>query len=80
MADVARGQARPSRAAQLVGAAATLRERIGSPLPTPGQKELEKTLTTAREALGEAAFAAAWDAGRAMTMEQAVEYALSEEI
>ncbi|MGI4788148.1 MAG: tetratricopeptide repeat protein [Janthinobacterium lividum] len=42
MADVARGQGQPTRAARLVGAAAVLRENIGSPLPTPGQKELEK--------------------------------------
>jgi hypothetical protein len=30
-----------------------------------------------RAALGEAAFAAAWTAGRAMSLEHAVEYALS---
>ena len=32
----------------------------------------------ARTTLGDAAFAAAWNAGRAMTLDEAVEYALSE--
>ena len=35
--------------------------------------------TAARAALGEEAFARAWAEGQAMTLEQAVEYALSEE-
>ena len=39
---------------------------------------MDKQMASVREALGEEAFAAAWDAGRAMTWEQAVEYALSE--
>jgi hypothetical protein len=34
----------------------------------------------ARAALGEEAFAAAWAAGRAMTPEQTLEYALAEEV
>jgi DNA-binding SARP family transcriptional activator len=36
---------------------------------------LRGSLVELRRALGEAAFAAAWAAGRAMTLEQAVEYA-----
>ena len=39
---------------------------------------MDKTMASVRDAQGEAAFAAAWDAGRAMPWEQAVEYALSE--
>ena len=37
----------------------------------------EKRLDSLREALGEDAFNAAWDAGRAMPWEQAVDYALA---
>ncbi len=40
----------------------------------------ERSLTLARKAVGEIAFAAAWAEGRAMTLEQAIEYALSEDI
>ncbi len=75
MADVAHGQGQPERAARLWGAAA-LRESIGSigsPLPPVEQEKVDKTMASAREALGEAAFTAAWDAGRAMTLDEAVE-------
>ncbi|MCW3096522.1 MAG: hypothetical protein JWL77_2140, partial [Chthonomonadaceae bacterium] len=37
----------------------------------------EREVAQARSTLGEAAFAAAWEKGRATTMERAVEYALS---
>jgi serine/threonine-protein kinase PknK len=39
----------------------------------------EDNLSTARSRLGEAAFEEAWADGKAMTQQQAVEYALSEE-
>ena len=67
-----------SRAARLGGAASALRESIGSPQTPAEQETTDKTMGAVREALGGGAFAAAWDAGRAMTLEQAVEYALSE--
>ena len=60
------------------GAASALRESIGSPWSPAEQEEIDQQVAAVREALGEAAFAAAWDAGRAMTWEQAVEYALAE--
>jgi len=41
---------------------------------------LEPFLEDARSRLDEAAFQATWEEGRAMTEEQAVEYALSEEV
>ncbi len=77
MAGVARGQSQQSRAARLEGASSALRESIGSFRPPLDQENMEKTMASVREALGEEAFAAAWEAGRAMTWEQAVEYALS---
>ena len=38
----------------------------------------ERTVAEGRAALGEAAFAMAWAEGRAMSLDQAIEYALSE--
>jgi hypothetical protein len=40
------------------------------------REESERASARAREALGDAAFAAAWEEGRAMSMEQAITYAL----
>ncbi len=68
----------PSRAACLAGAAQSAREGISAILPPKQRRTHEQTMADAREALGEEAFSDAWDAGRAMTLEQAVEYALSE--
>jgi len=43
---------------------------------TRDDPNLEKQLASCRVALGESAFAEAVEQGRAMTMEQAIEYAL----
>ena len=40
--------------------------------------DIERLVATARAQLGEEAFAAAWAAGRALTLEQAVAEALGE--
>jgi predicted ATPase len=64
-----------ARCARLWGAAAALRDAIGAPLPPMDRPEQERDLAAVRAALGEAAFAAAWEAGRAMTWKQAVAYA-----
>ena len=79
MAIVAQGQHQPLRAALLEGAASVLRESIKIPRPPMEQAEVDKTIVAVREALGEATFAAAWDAGRAMSWEQAVAFALGED-
>ena len=78
LAEAAHRQGQSERAARLGGAASALRESIGSPLNPADQKRFDKTTASAAEALGEAAFAAAWEVGRAMTLEQAVEYGLSD--
>ena len=66
---------RSEQAAALWGAAQRLRKEIGFPLPPDEQDEYDRAVAAAREALGEEAFAAAWEEGRAMTLEQAVAYA-----
>ncbi len=68
----------PQCAAQLWGAAAALREAIGAPLPPNEREEYERDVAAVREALGEEAFSATWVEGRAMSMEQAVAYAMGE--
>jgi hypothetical protein len=52
---------------------------VGSPITPDNQEEYEHELSAIRAALGEEAFAAAWEAGRALSWEQAIAYALEEE-
>jgi non-specific serine/threonine protein kinase len=56
-----------------------LREASGLSQPPDDKRVLEPFLEAARSRLEEAAFQAAWEEGRAMTEEQAIGYALSEE-
>ena len=72
-------KAEGTRAARLYGAAEVLRLAIGAPLPPADLPERERHLATARATLDAASWEAAWADGRAMTPEQAAEYALSEE-
>jgi predicted ATPase/Tfp pilus assembly protein PilF len=64
------------RAARLLGAAEALREAIGAPMHLPERSDYEQIVTELRSALGDEAFAVAWEEGRAMTLEQAIAYAL----
>src|SRR5437016_4492331 len=66
------------RAARLFGTAQALREAIGAPLPPVERAEHECHLAAARAALGEAAFTLAWMAGRAMSLDQAIDTAMQE--
>ena len=66
-------------AARLLGAAETLRVAIGSPRPPSAEEEYRSRVAAVREALGDAAFTAAWEEGWAMSWEQAVAYALEED-
>jgi hypothetical protein len=66
------------RAARLWGVAEIIRETIGAPLTSDERTQYEQAVTTARTQLDDAAWAAAWAAGRAMLLEQAVAYALEE--
>jgi non-specific serine/threonine protein kinase len=71
---------KPIRAAKLWGAAEALRERMGmylSPCDL-AHSGYERDLAAVRATLDEASFDAAWTEGRAMSFEQALEYALEE--
>ncbi len=66
------------QAARLLGTATALREAIGAPRPSVERTLNEQEVATARQALGEEAWTAAFAAGRAMTLEEAIEQALAE--
>ncbi len=66
----AHGQAH--RAARLGGAAQALRDALGVPLLPAARADHDRATSAMREALGEEAFAAAWDAGRAMPPDEVV--------
>jgi tetratricopeptide (TPR) repeat protein len=68
----------PRRAAQLFGAADRIREQEGVSLQILYQTMIEEGISMARQQLGEKNFANEWAKGRAMTMEQAVAYALED--
>ena len=71
----------PVRAARLFGASEALLEAVGAPRYVQAQASAlyERAVEALRSRLSEDAFGAAWSEGRAMTPEQAIEYALSEE-
>jgi hypothetical protein len=58
------------------GAAASIREAMASSMDPFDRAEYERNLQTLRAELGQAKFRAAWEVGRALTMEQALEAAL----
>ena len=65
------------RAARLLGAAEALLEAIGKKWEPADRIEYDRYVAATRAQLDEAAFDAAWAEGRAMSMEQAISYALS---
>jgi tetratricopeptide (TPR) repeat protein len=71
-------QEQEEEAARLWGAAERLREEIGSPLVPDERDGYDRNVAEARTKVSEEAFSAAWAQGRAMVMEQAVEYALQD--
>jgi DNA-binding CsgD family transcriptional regulator len=75
---VALGQ--PERAARLMGFAHALREQLGQP-PVEAflAPQLNRDLASARAQLGVDAFASAWEDGRRMALDDAIDFALSDE-
>jgi tetratricopeptide (TPR) repeat protein len=80
IACVAGAQEEAERAAQLWGAAETLHEAKGIPRDnTDWLAEADAGIAAVRSGFGEEGWEAAWRKGRAVTLEEAIEYALSEE-
>jgi non-specific serine/threonine protein kinase len=72
LAGIANSVGQPERAARLFGAAEALRAASGARLSPADRVDYDHNLAAARGQLGESAFAAAWDEGRAMTLEEAI--------
>jgi predicted ATPase/DNA-binding SARP family transcriptional activator len=77
LAGVALGQGQAARAARLFGATEALFGAISAPQPAAEQGRHERQLASIRAALGDEAFAAAWAAGRAMSLDEAIAEALA---
>jgi hypothetical protein len=75
IAEVACAKGQYEIAARLFGAAEMLRENLGLYPPTD-RAHYDRSVASTRAALSKAPFAAAWAEGRALTLEQAIEYAL----
>ena len=69
-------QAEP--AARLFGAAEALRAAIGAPLAPSERADYDRYVAATCAALGQEAFTAAWEAGRALSLDEAVAWALGE--
>jgi tetratricopeptide (TPR) repeat protein len=68
---------RLEQATVLRGAAEALREQIGVPLQPNEREPYDRAVAELSGSLAEATFTAAWARGRAMAMEQAIDYALA---
>jgi predicted ATPase len=75
---VAKMQQQQQRAARLFAAAEVLREKIGIPMNPEEYIEYSGEVTHLRANMDEKIFASVWAEGRAMTLEQAVAYAIDE--
>ena len=76
LAVLEREQAEPRRLTRLLAAAEALRAAIGVPFTAQDRSRYEQWLEIARAKLGPEAFAAAWDEGKALSLEDAVNLAL----
>jgi hypothetical protein len=66
----------PERAARLWGAAERLRAALGCRAAPAARATYERAMAQARAQLGDQAFAAAWDAGAALSLDEAIAEAL----
>jgi len=78
IAEIACAQKRYEQAARLFGAGDTLREALGARRSPRIQRRYDESVAATRAGLGDTAFDAKWSEGRAMTLEQAIEYALAD--
>ena len=76
LAAVAGAQGETARAVRLWSSAGAIREAIGAPLPPVDRPHRDSAHARLRGALGTATFDGLWAEGRAMTLEQAIAYAL----
>lgn len=68
----------PKRAVRLLGAAASMRKKWNGVIHPVFREEYDKCIALLREKLGDTAFESLWVEGQSMTMEQAIELAMSD--
>jgi predicted ATPase len=76
LAALAGREQQTARAVRLLGAGEAFCETLGARPPVAMAAEYERTVAEGRATLGEAAFAAAWTVGRALSLEEAIACAL----
>jgi predicted ATPase len=79
LAGIAARRGHLERAARLAGWVNRRSGDVGIRLEPPDQAELDQAIASARAALAPPAFAAAWAEGEAMSQDDAIDYALSDE-
>ena len=75
IAELAAADGQPERAVQLAGAAARVREAVGARQSQRGRAGLDRWLVPLQQLLGVEVTTLAWEAGRAASVEQAMELA-----
>jgi hypothetical protein len=80
LAQLACAKGNYSQAARLFGMAEALRTALGLRRDPPEQAHHDQSLASTRAALGDATLAARWAEGEALTLEQAIEYALAPDV
>jgi predicted ATPase/DNA-binding XRE family transcriptional regulator len=76
MGSLAVAQGEHERGVRLLGAASALTEAVGAPLQPEEQTQFDEATATVREALSEAVFSQAWEAGRSLPVDEAMAEAL----
>ena len=76
---LAAAQDQPVRALRLYGQASILREAVGLDACEVGWPDPEPQVAELRAALDADVFAEAWEAGRALTLDESLDYALGDE-
>ncbi len=76
LAGAAIGENQPIRAAKLLGAADLLFKACGGMLAMTDQADYQQRITTTRSLLDKTTFESTWEKGRALSMKQAISYAL----
>jgi predicted ATPase len=79
LAMIAKAEEEAQRAAILFGAAETLRESTGLPMTPIERIEYERESNDLRANMDEATFTESWSEGRALTIQQAIAFALENE-
>jgi predicted ATPase/DNA-binding CsgD family transcriptional regulator len=77
LARIAADRGQPDPAARLLGAEAALRDGVGVPFAPIDRADYAQTVAVVQSALGPAPFAAAWQAGEGLAVDEAIAEALA---